>query len=380
MFFHQYKYRIKFFLHTRTILFWGLIFPMLLGTLFQSTFGGAMSKAEGFRSIPVAVVTDSNAANSNEFLAVMKQLSYDNEDMMFEVQEVTLEEGEQLLKEDAIEGIILNTSVRELIVSESSFETSVLKQFMDEYLRIESFMSDVMTNYPASIMQAATAIQTSESFIKTTSLKGDELDMMNQYFFSLIAMVCLFGSYLGLENARDIQANLSANAARRCVSASRKFHLVCADSLAALTIHFSELVIVWVYLRFILGVNIGVQPLAYFTVCFIGSIIGITLGQFIGIACRGSEIAKEGILTSVSLGMSFLSGLMIGNMKDIVQKNVPILNAINPAALITDAFYSLTVFDDYSRFYQSLISLIIISVILLTGSIILVRREKYESI
>lgn len=380
MFFHQYKYRIKFFLHTRTILFWALIFPMLLGTLFQATFGGAMSKAEGFRVIPVAVVTDSAASNANEFLTMVKQVSYQNEDKMFEVQEVSLEEGKQLLKDEKVDGIILNSSIRELIVSGSNFETSVLKQFLDIYLRNESFIQDILINYPDSINQAAAAIQNSESFIKTISLNGDDIDPMNQYFYALIAMVCLFGSYLGLENARDIQANLSANAARRCVSASRKFHLVCADSLAALTIHFSELVIVWVYLRFVLGVNIGEQPLAYFTVCLIGSIIGISLGQFIGIAFKTSEIAKEGVLTSVSLLMSFLSGLMFSNMKDVVQKNAPILNAINPAALITDAFYSLTVFDDYSRFYQSLISLIIISVILLTGSIILVRREKYESI
>jgi ABC-2 type transport system permease protein len=353
---------------------------MILGTLFQSSFGGAMSKAEGFQTIPVAVVTDTTATNANEFLAIMKQLSYENDDKMFEVHEASREEGEKLLKDEEINGIILNGSTRELVVSQSNFQTSVLKQFLDEYLRIESFMTDVMTNYPDSIMQAATTIQNSESFIKTISLKGNDVDGMIQYFYALIAMVCLFGSYLGLANANHIQANLTANAARRCVSASRKSHLVVADSLAALTIHFSELVIVWVYLRFVLGVNIGEQPLPYFAICFVGSIIGISLGQFIGIAFRASEGAKEGVLTCVSLGMSFLSGLMFANMKDIVQKNAPILNAINPAALITDAFYSLTVFDDYSRFYQSLISLIIISAILLTGSIILVRREKYESI
>lgn len=376
MFFHQYKYRIKFFLHTPTILFWGLFFPMLLGTLFQSTFGGAMSSHEGFKAIPIAVVTDSTAANSAKFLAVTKELA----GKMFEIHEVTYEEAKKLLSEEEVTGIIMNSSTREMIVSSSGFNESILKQFLDEYLRFEQYMTEVVTSFPDKVTQAASAIQSNESFMKSISLKGDELDASIQYFYALIAMVCLFGSYLGLANARDIQANLSANAARRCVSASPKFRLVCADSLAALTLHISELVIVWVYLRFLLGVNIGEQPIAYFSICFIGSIIGITLGQFIGIAFRGSEAAKEGILTAVSLSMSFLSGLMFAQMKDIVQKNVPILNAINPAALITDAFYSLTVFDDYSRFYQSLITLIIISAILLTGSIILVRREKYESI
>jgi ABC-2 type transport system permease protein len=379
MFFHQYKYRIKFFLHTPTILFWALIFPMLLGTLFQSTFGSTNSQAEGFKTIPVAVITDSTASNATEFLEKMKELSYQNDNKMFELKETTYEEAQKLLYDEEIYGIILNSTTRELVVAESGFEVSVIKQFLDEYLRVESYIKDVMAIYPDRIMQADT-IQNSESFIKTVSLKGNDIDATLQYYYALIAMVCLFGSYLGLANARDIQANLSANAARRCVSASRKTNLVCADSLAALTIHFSELVIVWVYLKFVLGVNIGEQPLAYFAVCLVGSIIGITFGQFIGIACRGSEAAKEGILTSVSLSMSFLSGLMFGNMQDVVRKNMPIINDINPAALITDAFYSLTVFDDYSRYFKSLISLIIISAILLTGSILLVRREKYESI
>lgn len=380
MFFHQYHYRIKFFLHTRTILFWALIFPVILGTLFQSTFGKAMSKEEGFRIIPVAIVTDTTKPNATEFLTVMKELAYENEDKIFEVHEVSQEEAKKLLLDEEVRGIINNSSTRELIVSASGFEQSVLKQFMDEYLRIESFITDVAINQPDKLLEAVNTIQSSDSLIKTISLKGNETDATLQYFYALIGMVCLFGCYLGLANARDIQANLSANAARRCVSASPKFKLVCADALAALTIHFSELIIVWIYLRFILGVNIGDQPLPYFAICFIGSIIGITMGQFIGIACRGSEAAKEGIATAASMGMSFLSGLMFANMKDIVQKNVPILNVINPAALITDAFYSLTMFDDYSRYTKSLITLIIISAIFLTGSIILVRREKYESI
>lgn len=380
MFFHQYKYRIKFFLRTRTILFWVLAFPLLLGTLFNATFGGAMERADGLKTIPLALVTKEDAQGALNFLTITKELAYQNGKKMFEVFEVSKEEGEQLLDQEKVSGIIINADDRELIVSESSFETSILKQFLDEYLRTQNFLTDIMTNHPEVTSQAVSSIQNSENFIKTVSLKGNDIDGLIQYFYALMAMACLFGSYLGLANARDIQANLSTNAARRCISPSPKVTLVCADSLAALTIHFIGLMILYGYLRYILGVPIGEQIVPFIAICLLGSVIGILLGQFIGIACRSSEAAKEGIATSVSLAMSFLSGLMISNMKDVVQKNIPIINAINPAALITDAFYSLSVFDDYSRYYKSLISLIVISAILLIASIILVRREKYESI
>ena len=39
-----------------------------------------------------------------------------------------------------------------------------------------------------------------------------------------------------------------------------------------------------------------------------------------------------------SMVCSFLSGLMNNTMKDLVEKNMPVINRINPAALISDAF------------------------------------------
>ena len=37
---------------------------------------------------------------------------------------------------------------------------------------------------------------------------------------------------------------------------------------------------------------------------------------------------------------SFLAGMMGGSMKYVIDKNVPIINKINPAAMITDGFYA----------------------------------------
>ena len=380
MFFHQYKYRIKYFLKTPTILFWALIFPMLLGTLFQASFGTSISRLESFQVIPVAVVITSDTEANKAFSSMLEQISYDNEEKMFQVTNTDAQNALTLLKEDEVYGIITLADTRTLQVSKSGMSQSILRQFMNEYLRNESYYMDIMTNYPEQLPKAIDTMSTSIDFVESTSLDGGNLNQLAQYFYSLIAMVCLFGCYLGLNNAKEIQANLSAIAARRCVSASKKMTLLCADSLAALTIHFSEIVIVFIYLRYILGVSIGEQPIYFLITCFFGSIIGIFFGQFIGIIVKGSEAAKDGICTSVSLIMSFLSGLMFSNMKDVVEKNAPFINRINPAALITDCFYSLTVFSDMSRYYQSLISLIIISLILLTASILLVRREKYESI
>ena len=66
--------------------------------------------------------------------------------------------------------------------------------------------------------------------------------------------------------------------------------------------------------------------------------------------------------------------------KDIVEKNAPFINRINPAALISDAFYCINVYDDLKRYYRNLITLAVMSVVLVTASFLLIRRESYDSI
>ncbi len=67
-------------------------------------------------------------------------------------------------------------------------------------------------------------------------------------------------------------------------------------------------------------------------------------------------------------------------MKYIIDTNAPIINKLNPANMITDGFYSLYYYEDLSRFYFNIISLLIVSTILLIGATIFLRRKKYDSI
>ena len=61
-------------------------------------------------------------------------------------------------------------------------------------------------------------------------------------------------------------------------------------------------------------------------------------------------------------------------------KNIPIINRINPNNLITDGFYSLYYYDTLDRYWSDVVSLLIFSVICLIISFVSLRREKYDSI
>ena len=115
-------------------------------------------------------------------------------------------------------------------------------------------------------------------------------------------------------------------------------------------------------------------------VSFFGSLIGVSMGMFIGSFGKMQEGAKIGIMLGISMVSSFLAGLMNGNMKDIVEKSAPFVNRINPASLIADAFYCINVYDDMTRYYRNLITLAVMCVVLVMASFFMVRRERYDSI
>jgi ABC-2 type transport system permease protein len=85
-------------------------------------------------------------------------------------------------------------------------------------------------------------------------------------------------------------------------------------------------------------------------------------------------------MLGVSMTCGFLSGLMVGGMKDIVEKHAPLLNRVNPAALITDAFYCINVYDNPRRFYRDLGTLAVLGILMLAGAYLIVRKECYESV
>jgi len=67
-------------------------------------------------------------------------------------------------------------------------------------------------------------------------------------------------------------------------------------------------------------------------------------------------------------------------MKYIIDKNVPIVNKLNPASMITDGFYSLYYYDTLDRYLFNIASLLIFSGIMILISYFGLGRQKYDSI
>lgn len=376
MFRHIFKYEFLNTIKQKQLVFWMMCFPIILGTFFNLAFGSLYEKNEIFTEIPVAVA---EIKEDSVFREVMDSLS-EGDSPLFKVQYTDMEEAEELLKNEDIKGIICVDDELSLSVSGNGLEQSIIKSFLEQYEAQKTIITDTAANKPEKLQDVIAALSADIDCIETKELSGGNMDEYVQYFQNLIAMVALFGTMVGLFAATSNEANLSAIGARKCVAPTHKLKSIIANLLAAFCAQVICVFISITYIVFILKIDMGDKiPMMYLSGAA-GSFLGVSMGFLIGSIGRMSEGVKVGISTSFSMFCCFLSGLMVGNMKALLESRCPVINKINPAAVISDLFYCLAVYDDYSRYMEKMVTLLIMSAIFITGGFLLTRRKKYASI
>lgn len=376
MFFHNFKYSLKNAFRQKEFLFWILAFPIILGTFFYVAFNSMYEKESMFNKIPVAIVENTE---NTAFKEVIKELS-SGEDAMFDSKFTDSQTALDMLKTNDIIGIINVDSELSLTVSNDGIKQTIIKSFLDQYQIRESIIMETVNNNPQNLQSVIDAMSQEINCNESLSLSNGNMDTYIQYFYNLIAMAAFFGSISGLYIAINNQGNLSAIAARKCISPTNKLTSITASLLASFVAQVICVSIGITYILFILKVDMGDKiPMVYLSGA-VGSLTGVTMGFFIGSFGRLNQNVKMAISMSVTMLSCFLSGLMIGNMKSVIEMYVPIVNRINPAALISDLFYCLNIYNDYRRYTEKFVTLLILSVVFTIGGFLLTRRKKYASL
>lgn len=383
MFFRLYLYSIRQTTRQKLIMFWSLIFPVILGTLFRVAFGEFLNKEVVFQQIPVAYVIEEGA--SPVFTETLKSLEEDSE--LVEIIETDSGKAEKLLKEEKVEGIYYNRSSETeergnvtLTVTKQEMSQSILSSILERYQRVFHTMGNISRENPAGMQAAAQVITQQCQYLEEGTISDTPKNAMTDYFYALIAMNCLMGVSMGLQIAVGFKANLSALAVRRVVSGTGRFPMILPDLAAKITIQFLCTVFAVCYLMFAMKIPLGDKFGFVLLTTLVGSIVGIFWGFFIGAVGTYKESLKEGICISCMMLSSFLAGLMVGNMYRFLENHAPIVNWINPASLIVKALYSLNIYEGYEKYTQCMVSLLIIAAVLGTGAFAMIRRERYASV
>lgn len=372
-------YQIKMMFRSPTAIFWSLVFPIILGALFYFMFGN-IGNVEQFSEIPVGIV---EVQEDSIFMAMAEQVEMEEGVSMFQVERYKERaEAETALKEDALVGfIVLDGESIELILKESSIQGSIIQTFLDQYLQNKNLIVDTAVTHPEQAAALIKELYSGEQLgITDIPLKGQDKDPYTQYFYALLAMACLISSSFGVQNGLSVQANLSPVGARRNVAPTRKMEQVLIDFFATLCIYCVLMTGVLAVLVFVykqdFGSNVGFILLG----TYVGSFTGLAAGTMLSVLIKGPRAVKEGLSVAFFMVSSFLAGLQWGDITYLLEKNCPIVNRINPATLIVNAYKSLTVFGDYRQYGVNLITLLIIGGLFLIVSINELRRCRYASL
>ena len=390
MFWHLYKYRVKVMLKNKYLFFWMGMFPIILGTLFYMTFSNITEQVEGFSTVNVVISAEKASDKTGKdivdgdeglkaFLDTMEEEGY------FVITYAEYDEALELVNDEKADGIVVlskgdqKTEIS-LLFGGNGISETILKNIINVYVRSSHVIDDTIATNPSAVESVIAELYSDADINKDLSVNAKNMDPYNQYFFALFAMVCMFGSSYGMLNTEYGQADQSALGARRCVAPTKKLLGIISEFFAAVTVIELMFVILFIYLTCILGVNLGDKYALIFLASIAASLLGVALGYAFGVLLKCNKSAKDGISMAVILFLNFLAGLMVGDMKFVIEKNCPIVNRINPAALISDCFYSICAYDDLSMYIKSMIAIVIWTVILTVVSVVILRREKYANL
>lgn len=378
----NFKYALLRLMRNKANLFWILVFPIVLGCFFKIAFSN-ITASESFHTIPVAVVEGDNA-DATAFHTMIEQLSGDSEDAMLSATFCDDKKARTLLEKGKVDGIFYTTDTVELAVnsdlSDASINQSILQSLLTQYYLNRDLIVQILTTNPGNIESLVDSIGQSVDTRKEVSLTRNNIDTYDQYFYNLIAMACLYTAMGGINLAINNSANLSSLAARKTIAPAKRAALIGTELLAIILFESLLNMVSFLFIVTVLGVHMTTHlGLAMLTI-LISTTFSITFGMFLGCVGPKSEGGKTGLMFAVVMPLCFLSGLMMGTMRMVVEKYAPFVNRINPAALISDSFYALNNYDTLTRYTGNILTLLLMTVLFLIISILVTRRKTYASL
>ena len=388
MFIHNFKYAFKTLFKNRMLIFWTFAFPIILGTLFNMAFSN-IENSEKLDIINIAIINNDDFENNEAFKTSFEELSDENnEDRLFNTQYTTEEKAKELLDNDEIVGYMklkedkpiltfatsgINETIFKYVTEEIEQTSDIIKNLSETETQKQITSGNYNINYEEIYNKVIELAK--EDKVKLKNISNSNLSYTMIEFYTLIAMTCLYGGMLSMVSINQTLANMSNKGKRIAVSPTKKGTIILSSLLASYIAQLIGLAILFVYTLFVLKVDYGDNTSLIILLAMIGSFAGLTLGTFVGTLFKTNENAKTGILIALTMFWCYLSGMMGITMKYVVDKNVPIINKINPASMITDGLYSLYYYDIFDRYWFNIISLLIFAFVLMLISFFRDRKS-----
>ena len=393
MFIHNFKYSLKTLFRNKALIFWTFAFPIILGTFFNMAFSNIES-SEKLDIINIAIIKNDDFNNNEIFKTAFEELSdKNNDDRLFETRYTTEEEAKKLLEDEEIVGYMklvndepkltfttsgINETIFKYVSEEITQTSNIIKYLSEEEIKKEMIAGNYNIDYE-SIYNRVIEL-TEEDNVRLNNVSNSNLSYTMIEFYTLIAMACLYGGILGAVAINQNLANMTNQGKRVSVSPTSKGKIILSSVLASYITQLVGVALLFLYTIFILKVDYGNKLGLDIALAMAGSLAGLSLGVAVATTIKSNDNVKTGIIIAITMLGCYLSGMMGITMKYIIDKNIPIINKLNPASMITDGFYSLYYYDTLDRYIFDIGSLLIFAFVLIAISYISLRRQKYDSI
>lgn len=380
MFFRTFFYILKSIARNKILVGWNVLFPLVLATAFYLGFGNLIKEdPDTFQTIEVGYVT--LTSEESYFEEVLDELSKETDDhvqVLSPHEYDSKEKAIEAMTEGKVEGVYLIDDEIEAIVPKNGYTATTLNQIVREYDNNLNLISTIAKDYPENLQNVMDTITEDHSHLEEYSF-GNNTSQYLQYFFALLAMASLFSSWISTSILMGLCANLSENGKRFECAPVNKLGSILAGILAGLTIQAASNAVAVIYIEYVLQIHFGIPLWNIILITTIGSAVGISIGVLFG-----AIIKKERLLFAVPLvftmSCSFFSGLMWGQIKQLIQYHCPIINKLNPAALLTDALYVRATYGATDAYYQNILIMCCIILGCIMVSACFLRRRKYVSL
>lgn len=390
MFYQNLKYSLKILLRNKALIFWTFAFPIILGLFFNLAFQN-IEKKEQLQVIDISII-NSNDYNNNKIVKESLNELTKGKNKLFNIQLTDEKTSKDLLNNNEITGYLtFKENQVNITVKNSGVEETILKQVLEQIQtnskiinkKVEKEISEQVAtnkeiNYEQIYQNALSLLN--ENNIKINNISNKNLSYTMIEYYTLIAMACLYGAMLSMFIINYQLPNMNSTGKRISASPINKTKQLISSLLSAYIVQIIGLLLLFLFTIFILKVDYGKNLLYVIITSLCGALSGLSLGVATSTLFKTNENAKTGIIIAITMLFCFLSGMMGITMKYIIDKNIPLLNMINPANMITDALYSLYYYNTFDRFYKDILSLLIFSFIMILISIKGLRRQKYDNI
>ena len=376
-----YVYKLKEMLRNRYVVGWNIFFPLVLATVFYLGFGNLISDdPDNFKTIEVGYV-NTNQEESN-FGKLLEELSKESDD---EVQVLNLHQysskdaAVEAMNNEEVSGFYIEKDDSiETIIPKNGYESTTLNQIVREYENRYAVIEQVAKEHPENL-QTAIDLASGELKVMKEHDFGNNTSPYLQYFFALIAMASLFSSWISTAMLEGMCANMTERGKRFECAPTSKLLAIAGCVLAGLSIQSVSNAVLVVYVQYVLKINLGAPFFNMILITTLGSALGISAGVLIG-----SFVKNERLLITIPLvftmGCSFCSGLMWHQIRQVIESNCPILNKINPAALLVDCLYTRATYGKTDLYYQDIVIMSCMVIGCLVVSSIFLRRRNYGSL